>query len=89
MSNPQNPGHVHPGDRKGGSPADDAFDDQRDLEARNESTMVGEEEPRDVQKAGGGTKGDSLGGAHTGRYGARPEAEGNREPKPRGRDRAT
>jgi hypothetical protein len=61
------------------------------LEEQNEARSAGlpGEEPRDAHKAGGGTKGASQGGAHTGRYGARPETTGNREPKPRGRDKAS
>lgn len=80
MSNPNNPGHWKP--KREGEEVD-----VRDLEARNEATMVGVEEPRNIQKAGGGTVGPSQGGARTGRYGADPEVVSNREPEPRGRDK--
>jgi hypothetical protein len=69
-------------------PADDSFRGFEDLEARNESTMAGVEEPRGDDKAGGGVVGRSQGSAHAGRYGARPENVSNREPKPRGDDKA-
>ena len=84
MSNPNNPGHGKP-DRG------DAGDvETRDLEARNEARgrRLPREESRDVHKAGGGTVGESLGGAHTGRYGPSPaNVESNRERKPRGGDK--
>lgn len=59
-------------------------------ESENEARSAGlpDEEPRDARKAGGGTKGASQGGATTGRYGARPENASDREPKPRGQDKA-
>jgi hypothetical protein len=41
------------------------------------------EEPHDVRKAGGGVKGDSLGGAHTGRDDDRPGADVRSERKGR------
>jgi len=84
MSNPNNPGH--------GKPRRDSGDvDTRDLEARNEARGLAlrTEEPRSVHEAGGDTKGESLGGAHTGRYGASPgNVASNRERKPRGDDKA-
>lgn len=46
------------------------------------SGLPGEEE-RDVRKAGAGVKGDSLGGAHTGRDASRPEADLDKERKGR------
>lgn len=86
MSNPNNPGHGKP------SRGDDAGDvETRDLEARNEAAGLAlpGEEPRDVHEAGGGTKGESLGGANSGRYGASPtNVQSNRERKPRGEDKA-
>ena len=61
--------------------------DVRDLEARNEALGRAPEEPPDVRKAGGGVRGPSMGRAHAGRYGARPENVGNRQRKPRGADK--
>lgn len=84
MSNPHNPGHG-----KAHHPAKPDVD-TRDLEAKNEARSAGlpGEEPRNVQKAGGGTVGESLGGANTGRYGPSPgKVRSNREPKPRGQDK--
>lgn len=64
--------------------------DPKDIGLLNESRSAGlpGEEPRNVQKAGGGTVGPSQGGAHTGRYGPSPgNVTSNREPKPRGPDK--
>lgn len=63
--------------------------DTRDLGARNEETWRGPgEEPRNVQKAGGGVKGKSMGGAFVGRYArGQGKVHSNREPKPRGHDK--
>lgn len=83
MTNPHNPGHVrHGSNRPEGDPKTRG-------QAANEARSAGlpGEEPRNIQKAGGGTKGMSLGGAHTGRYGSNPNVRSNREPKPRGRDK--
>lgn len=85
MSGEKNPLHARPGRNR---PTEDVG--VRDLEARNEATWRGPgEEPRDVHKAGGGVRGMSLGGAHTGRYGPAPaKVVSNRERKPRGGDEA-
>lgn len=66
-----------------------ADDKHRNLQEENEAHSAGlpGEEPRNVRKAGGGTVGPSMGGALTGRYGPHPTKVGNREPKPRGRDK--
>jgi len=84
MAGEKNPLHV-----KQGRGRDSGDVETRDLEARNEATWRGpREEPRDVQKAGGGVRGMSLGGAHTGRYGGAPsKVTSNRERKPRGGDK--
>lgn len=85
MTSPRNPGHVKQGDD---SPVDDV--PRRGLQQANEARSGGlpGEEPRDVHKAGGGTLGEQLGGAHTGRYGAAPgKVVSNRERKPRGQDK--
>ena len=85
MVGEKNPFHVKQG---AGRSSPDV--DPRDLEARNEATWRGPgEEPRNLRKAGGGVRGASLGGAHTGRYGPAPsKVVSGRERKPRGKDRA-
>lgn len=85
MSGEKNPRHVKQGGHRA---ADDV--DPRDIGRRNEATWRGPgEELHDVRKAGGGVRGMSLGGAHTGRYGGAPsKVVSNRERKPRGGDEA-
>lgn len=62
----------------------------RGLQERNEAigkATLPAEEPHDIRKAGGGVKGESQGGAHTGRYGPAPgKVVSNRASKPRGQD---
>ena len=79
----KNPGHVKPKDKP--FPSNDEMD-VRGLERENEARGAGlpGEEPRNVQKPGGGVKGQRLGGAHTGRSASRPEADLEDE-KPYGR----
>ena len=86
------PGEQNAGHGKHTNIRPDADDvETRDLGARNKEVglaagMEGEE-PRDVHKAGGGTVGESLGGANTGRYAGSPaNVTSNRERKPRGDD---
>lgn len=83
MPGEKNPLHT----KRGGHRTSDDVD-PRDIGARNEATWRGPgEELHDVRKAGGGVKGKSLGGAHTGRYGGSPsKVVSNRERKPRGQD---
>jgi hypothetical protein len=62
--------------------------DARDLEEKNEASGASREEGRNVRKAGGGAKGESLGGAQVGRYGPAPaKVASDREEKPRGHDK--
>lgn len=85
----KNPSHIHSRNADKEFPSNDRVDG-RDLEKRNEARSAGlpGPEPRDVHKAGGGTLGNSLGGAHTGRYAAAPDkVTSNRERKPRGSDK--
>lgn len=84
MVGEKNPLH---GNLRGDRSSED--EDPSDLEMRNEATWRGPgEEPRDVHKAGGGTRGMSMGGANTGRYGGAPsKVMSNRERKPRGSDK--
>lgn len=89
MTNP----HHHPGHTRHHPTTDPRTPNDASLqrEARdNESRSEGlpGEEPRNIRKAGGGTVGDSQGGAHTGRYGPNPRVKSNRERKPRGADKA-
>lgn len=69
MTSPQNPGHFMRGSDR---PVDDV--ETRGLQEANEARSGGlpGEEPRDVHEAGGGTVGEQLGGAHTGRYEGSP-----------------
>lgn len=74
---------------KQGHEGKDLDEDLRDLQENNQLRGVQNmpaPEDRDVRKAGGGTKGDSQGGAHTGRRGSHVETLSNRETKPRGKD---
>lgn len=85
MTSPQNPGHSK---RGGDRPVDDVV--TRGLQEANEARSGGlpGEEPRNVHKAGGGTVGGELGGAHSGRYEGSPgNVVSNREQKPRGEDK--
>lgn len=84
MVGEKNPFHVKQGRGRG---SDD--DEMRNMEAENEATWRGPgEEMRDVRKAGGGVRGTSLGGAHTGRYGPAPaKVASDRERKLRGQER--
>lgn len=88
MPGEHNAGHGKLTDK--GSDAEEV--ETRELGMRNKEVglaagMEGEE-PRDVHKAGGGTVGDSQGGAHTGRYEGSPaKAVSNRQRKPRGEDK--
>lgn len=83
------PGEKNPLHRKQGGHRASEDVDPRDIGARNEATWRGPgEEPHNVRKAGGGVRGMSLGGAHTGRYGGAPgKVTSRREPKPRGADK--
>lgn len=90
MTNAHNPGHVKRSDHRSTPSGRDV--NLRDLERDNllAGAELPGEEPRNVRKAGGGTKGTSMGGAHTGRYGPSPgKVVSNREPKPRGRDKGS
>lgn len=85
----KNPSHIHSRNADKEFPSNDRVKG-RDLEKQNEARSAGlpGPEPRDHHKAGGGTLGKSLGGAHTGRYGAAPDdVTSNRDRKLRGRDK--
>lgn len=76
----KNPSHIHSRNAGKEFPSNDRLD-VRDLEERNEARSAGlpAEEPRNVLKAGGGEKGQDLGGAHTGRSQSRPDADLTKE----------
>ena len=81
----KNQNHVHGRNSGKEFPTNDRLD-VRDLEERNEAAgadLPGEE-PRNVIQAGGGAKGQNLGGSHTGRDASRPGADKEKE-HPKGR----